>query len=94
MLTELDFLDVVRLTPLVAMDLIVPEPPLRAPLRHAPMGSPVYDRCLLDWVECHEANNTRECQAIVERYQLDRTTLIRNYIAALVWAGEELGMIA
>lgn len=78
----------------VPMELIVPELPLRDRLRHALMGSPVYDRCLLDWVECHEANNTRECQAIVERYQLDRTTLIRNYIAALVWAGEELGMIA
>ena len=73
----------------VPMESIVPELPLRDELRRALLGSPIHERCLLDWIECHESNKTTECQAIADHYMLDSTRLMQRYVDALVWAAAE-----
>jgi EAL and modified HD-GYP domain-containing signal transduction protein len=66
------------------MEAIVPELPLRDQVRQALLGYPIHERCLLDWIECHEVNKASACQAIENRYGLDRTPLMRSYVDALV----------
>lgn len=69
---------------LIPMESIVPELPLRDPVRQALLGHPTRDRCLLDWIECHEGNKFAECGTIENRYSLDRQKLMQSYVDALV----------
>jgi EAL and modified HD-GYP domain-containing signal transduction protein len=71
------------------MESIVPELPVRDALRQALLGFSIHERCLLDWIECHEANQVAECHAIADHYKLDLSKLMQSYVDALVWAGAE-----
>ncbi len=69
----------------VPMETIVPELPLRDTLSHALLGFPIHERCLLDWIECHESNNVSGCRTIAEHYGLNQSLLMQAYVDALVW---------
>ena len=68
----------------IPMEAMVLELPLRDQVRQALLGHPTHERCLLDWIECHEANKLQECQAIENLYGLDRAKLMQSYVDALV----------
>jgi EAL and modified HD-GYP domain-containing signal transduction protein len=68
----------------IPMETMVLELPLRDQLRQALCAPPTHERCLLDWIECHEVNKLPQCQAIENRYGLDRSKLMQSYVDALV----------
>jgi c-di-GMP-related signal transduction protein len=76
------------------MQRIVPELPLRHNVCQALLGSPVHERCLLDWIECHENNDVKACGAIAARYGLDQRRLMQLYVDALVWGAADPGFTA
>ena len=67
----------------VPMEVVLPELPLRTPIRDALAGLPVRERCLLAWIEELEHDRTPECDAISARYNLDSDLLVRLHFAAL-----------
>jgi len=68
----------------VPMEKIVPDLPLRHQVRQALLGYPTHERCLLDWIECHECNKVVERRAIEDHYGLKRSWLMQSYVEALV----------
>ena len=78
----------------LSMERIVPELPLRHNVCQALLGSPVQERCLLDWIECHEHNDVKACAAIANRYGLDHRRLMQFYVDALAWGAADPGFTA
>lgn len=67
----------------VPMDIILPELPLRAPIRDALAGASLRDRCLLAWVGELEFNRIAECDALAARCGLDQNALNGSYLATV-----------
>lgn len=67
------------------METLVRELPLSQEIRHALLGAPVNQRCLLAWIESHEWNDASETQAIASRFSLSQEILAQIYVEALVW---------
>ena len=78
----------------VPMELIAPELPLRGKVSHALLGIPVYERCLLDWIECHESDHRSRCRAIAARHGLDESKLMQDYVGAIDPDPSELTLVA
>lgn len=79
----------------VPMEDLVPNLPLRDPIRNALLGAEIPERCLLHWLECHEQGDWAGCDAIMAAYQprfprLNPEQLILSYNAAV--AGAEVAM--
>jgi EAL and modified HD-GYP domain-containing signal transduction protein len=77
----------------IPKETIVSGLPLRDKVCKALLGFPIHERCLLDWIECHECNKVSECEAIVDHYGLNRSRLMRAYVDALVWDAGEPGLM-
>jgi EAL and modified HD-GYP domain-containing signal transduction protein len=67
------------------METLVRELPLSPEIRQALLGGPVYERCLLAWIESHEWNNAAETQEIALRFGMDSRALTQLYVEALAW---------
>lgn len=78
----------------VPMEMIAPELPLRGTVSQALLGIPVHERCLLDWIECHESDQRLRCRTIEYHYKLDPVKVMQAYVEALAWDRAELNLVA
>jgi EAL and modified HD-GYP domain-containing signal transduction protein len=60
--------------------------PLRDEIRDALLGVPNLERCLLQWLECHEHGDWAGCDAIAQAHGLEQERLISRYGDAVIWA--------
>ena len=72
------------------MEDLVDSLPLREEIRIALQGAPVFERCLLSWLECHEHGDWTACDLIADENRLKREELVRCYGEAVVWAESAL----
>jgi EAL and modified HD-GYP domain-containing signal transduction protein len=72
------------------MEELVPALPLRDEIRQALLGADSPERCLLQWLECHERGEWALCDAVVEAHGLNPEQVIRCYVEAVDWAEEVL----
>jgi c-di-GMP-related signal transduction protein len=72
------------------MEEIVHALPLREEIRMALLGSPVRERCLLDWLDFHEHGDWKFCDAIANTHNLSQQNLLACYEKAIVWAESAL----
>ncbi len=74
----------------VPMAELTPALPLRYEIRQALEGAANSERCLLQWLECHEYGDWCGCDTVVEAIGLNEELMIRCYIKAVAWAEEVL----
>jgi EAL and modified HD-GYP domain-containing signal transduction protein len=70
----------------LSMDELAPALPLRDPIREALQGKPVPERALLNWLECHELGDWKQCDCLAQSQGLNQATLVQCYEDALLWA--------
>jgi EAL and modified HD-GYP domain-containing signal transduction protein len=78
----------------VPMEELTPALPLRGEIRQALQGAVNPERCLLQWLECHEYGDWCGCDAVVEANGLNEELMIHCYIEAVAWAEEVLRSVA
>lgn len=76
------------------MEMIAPELPLREKVVRALLGIPVRERCLLDWIECHEMGVSARCRTIAMHQGLDESKLMRAYVDSLACDRTEMMLVA
>jgi EAL and modified HD-GYP domain-containing signal transduction protein len=67
------------------METLAAEMPLRSEIRHALLGAPVPERCLLTWIEAHERDLHHDCIATSKTWNLNEQKLNQFYVDALMW---------
>jgi EAL and modified HD-GYP domain-containing signal transduction protein len=77
----------------VPMQTILPGMPLREEIRAALGGVDVKERCLLSWLENLEINQIAGCEAISEKYGLDKAHTAGIYLRATDSAGRDLAAL-
>jgi len=70
----------------VPMCELTPALPLRDEVRQALEGTQNRERCLLQWLECHEHGRWEDCDCIVKKNHLSQELLIGCYGDAVVWS--------
>jgi EAL and modified HD-GYP domain-containing signal transduction protein len=78
----------------VPMDELTPALPLRNEICQALEGAANPERCLLQWLECHEYGDWAGCDAVVDANGLNEELVIRCYVEAVAWAEEVLRSVA
>jgi EAL and modified HD-GYP domain-containing signal transduction protein len=78
----------------VPMEELTPALPLRNEIRQAMEGAANPERCLLQWLECHEYGDWSGCDAVVATNGLNEELMISCYIEAVAWAEEVLRSVA
>jgi EAL and modified HD-GYP domain-containing signal transduction protein len=72
------------------MEELTPALPLREEIRQALEGAANPERCLLQWIECHEYGDWCGCDAVIEANGLNEKLIIRCFMEAVTWAEEVL----
>ena len=67
----------------VPMHTILPGLPLRGLVRQALAGDDVREACLISWLEALETNDIAECEAIANRYGLNKNAMAETYMNAV-----------
>jgi EAL and modified HD-GYP domain-containing signal transduction protein len=77
----------------VPMDTILADLPLRMEIRAALGGADVKERCLLAWLENLEINNIAGCEAISDKYGLNKARAAEIYLKAMDSSGRDLAVV-